>query len=255
MSFFKTLGETIPFFDESSVSRIRADIKKKSRETQSPKNSDHLFNAGLFLQIAQEFDMQSWEISKDLQFCENMEQDLIKNLKGENDSSYKGIIGNKAFITDDPGSFMIPERIKAWTYLMDYDQAQHNHEIPGLFITSSRAAFEHLIDKAPDAKKLFCFDTIPVHKNRVPELKEWQAGLMQRLDILAENEWDGSVDGIDKAPADQRCEKKISLTLYIVPREAPREFFARFIEHKLARPREKNQRARFKNTIIGLIET
>ncbi len=254
ISFFKTQIDAIPFFGESSVEQIRADIKKSSQDAQSQKKPDHLFNVRLFLQIAQEFDMQSWEIDRELRLCENMELDLMQNLKGQDDFSDKGLIGNRALETDDPHSYMIPERMEAWTYLMHYDQSEYDHEMSGLFITSNRSVLEYLIDQTPAAEKLCGFDSIPAYKNEAHDLKEWRAGLMQHLDMLVENEWNGSFDIISKAPAAPGCDKKFSLTLYVVPQKTPRDFFASFIKHKAGLLNAKNTGVRFKNTLIGLIE-
>lgn len=248
IGYLKDRGDTIPFFDKSSVSQIKADIKKRIEGTESPNMPDHLFSARLFLQIAQEFDIQSWEIDRQLQFCENRKQDLFKNLKGENDDSYK--IGVVALKSEDRGSYMTGERMEAWSRLMLFDCLEQNHEISGLFITSSRAVFEHLADRVPSLEKLFSFATIPGGQNRSPQLKEQQDSLLQQLEILAQNDWTRSTQGLERIFTAQGGSKNFSLTLYLVPRESPQELFSRWI---LARSAEKVQKPRFINTLIGLV--
>lgn len=244
-AFFKTQADKIPFFDDYSTSQIKADIKKKG---QGQKSEDFLFNARIFLHIAQEFDMQDWEINRDILLFEEMEQNLIKSLKGNNGILYKKDTVNKALI-DDTGDYMTADRIKAWAHIMRYDR-----EISELFITSSTSVFDHLIDKAPEAKIVHRFDSIPVHKNRIEQIERWQDDLMQYLDNLAKNSWPVSVDGIIKAPVDKECNSKVSLTLCLVPGETPLEFFARCVKDKSAEGGKTNEEARFKNTLIGLIE-
>jgi hypothetical protein len=85
MAFFKTKPDIIPFFGESSTSQIKAAIKKEKQKQQNEKKQDSLLNAKIFLHIAQEFDMQNWEINKELQLSEEKTLNLIDNLKGEDE--------------------------------------------------------------------------------------------------------------------------------------------------------------------------
>ena len=249
IAFLKAQGDTTPFFDETSVSQIRADIRKKGQEDLSPKKTDDLFNAVIFIHVAQEFDMQNDGVSQDLQLLEEMEQNLLKNLRGENEASYDNIFGNKILEPYDPGHYMTKERIDAWIRLMQYD-----HEITGLFITSSRPVLEYMIDDVPEAEILIRLDDIPILENNIKEMEIWQDSLMESLDMLAKNAWPTSTDTILKAPVVTGCDKKVTLTLYIVPGETPQEFFARFYERDSFRTKDKNKEAEFKNTLIGLLE-
>ncbi len=250
IAFLKTQADKIPIFDETSASQIRDDIKKISRENQSQEKPDDLFNARLFLHIAQEFDLQNDELKQDLLLFETMEQDLMKNLKGENEDLHMQTADNRTVEADDPGHYMTKERIKAWAHLM-----QHDQQVSGLFVTSSRAMLEHLIDITPEVEKLICFDAIPVFENRVEEMERWQVGLMESLDMLATNPRPSSTDGIFHAPAADGCDRKVALTLYIVPCETPHDFFARCVEGDLFCAKDENKEAGLKNTLIGLLET
>lgn len=254
ISFLKTHAHTIPFFDDTSVLKIREDIKKNAQAGQFHKNhaqkeTDLLFNSRMFLHVAQEFDIQNREINRDFLLLEAMEQDLIKNLKGENETLSMENNLNHTLKTDDPGSYMTSERIEAWGHLLRHDQ-----EISGVFITSSRSAFEHLIDKASTAEKLIRFDTITMLENGAEAAERWQDNLMEQLDMLARNSWPASTDGIEIAPADKGDGKKVALTLYILPGETPHEFFARCVGHNVLQAGEGDKDIKFKNTLIGLIE-
>lgn len=250
IAFLKTQADKIPIFDETSSSQIRDDIKKKIRENQSQKKPDDLFNARLFLHFAQEFDLQKIELKQDLLLFEAKEQDLMKNLKGENEDLHIITADNRTLEADDPGHYMTKERIMAWTRLM-----QHDQQVSGLFVTSSRAMLEYLIDIAPEVEKLICFDVIPVFENRVEEMERWQVGLMESLDMLANNPLPSSTDGIFDAPAAEGCDRKVALTLYIVPGETPHDFFVRCVGGDLFCAKDENKKAGIKNTLIGLFET
>ena len=85
LDFLKAWSGKIPFFDETLVSQIRADISKRSGIDQAPKESDDIFSARLFLHIAQEFDLHNIGLNQDLRSIETMEQDLFKSLHGEDE--------------------------------------------------------------------------------------------------------------------------------------------------------------------------
>ncbi|QTA91111.1 hypothetical protein [Desulfonema magnum] len=256
LSFFKTRGNSIPFFDETSSSKIRSDIVRnldsESRNINSeskkaePDVSKLLLNIRLFLCIAQAFDMQNWELTNDLASFEKMEQELMNNLKGEN-SQFP--IPNSQFSIpkDDPGNYMTAERTEAWVHLM-----QHDPEKSGLFITSSRSVFEHLADKSPDMKQVLYFDSVPLYENKKDEkLSHWQDSLMEHLDMLSETA-EIPTDSIAPPPADNDCSGKVSLTFCLVPGKTPDEFFDCCVKNKIFQGEKKGGAC--KNTLIGIIE-
>jgi len=190
------------------------------------------------------------ELKQDLLLFESKEQDLMKNLKGETEDLHIITAGNRTLEADDPGHYMTKERIMAWTRLM-----QHDQQASGLFVTNSRAMLEYLIDIAPEIEKLICFDAIPVFENRVEEMERWQVGLVESLDMLATNPLPSSTDGIFDAPAAEGFNRKVALTLYIVPGETPHDFFVRCVGGDLFCAKDENKKAGIKNTLIGLFET
>jgi hypothetical protein len=44
------------------------------------------------------------------------------------------------------------------------------------------------------------------------------------------------------------------LTLYLVPGQIPGNFFAQYLEARHPPQKQPNQKAKFKNTLVGLIE-
>lgn len=250
IAFLKSRADEIPFFDETSTRQITADIKSKGdRQNRSQEKPDPLLNAGLFLHFAQEYDMQNLTLSQDLQAIEIMEQDFMKDLKGENQPLDEETALEKTLETHDPGHYMTKERIHAWTHLM-----QHDQQDPGLFVTTSRSVFEALIDSTPEAELVDVLDAIPVVDNKVEELETWRNELMKHLEMLTTIVWLAKTDSIIDAPEIPGCEIKASLTLYIVPGKTPYEFFNRYVEHNVFNYKEKYQKVKLKNTLLGLIE-
>ena len=256
--FFKTHADKIPFFDDTITAQIRADIKKKTQQKQTETKPDPLFNARIFLSIAQEFDTQNWEINQKLFMVEEMQQKLIENIKGEIDSLYIENAENNLLEScdlpefydpgayDDPGAYMTADRIKAWSLLMQHDQQES-----GLFITDSSSAFEYLIDKASRAEIIAGFDSIPLQKNSVEKADKWRDNFMKQLEIIARNPWPASTDKIAGPSFAKNSDTKVSLTLAIVPGKTPHEFFAGCCGYNQPESKEKSQ---FQNTLLGLVE-
>jgi len=250
IAFLKSRMDKIPFFDENSTRQITADIKsKEGRQNRSQEKPDPLLNAGLFLHLAQEYDMQNLTLSQDLQAVEAMEQDFMTDLKGENHALDEEIALEKTLEVHDPGHYMTKERIHAWTRIMQRDQ-----EGSGFFVTTSRSVFETLIDSAPEAELVGVLDAIPVVDNEVEELETWRDELMKHLEMLATVVWIAKTDPIITVPEIPGCETTVSLTLYIVPGKTPHEFFNHYVEHDVFNYKEKYQKVKLKNTLLGLIQ-
>ncbi len=250
IAFLKSRADEIPFFDETSTRQITADIKSKGgRQNRSQEKPDPLLNAGLFLHLAQEYDMQNLALSQDLQAIEAIEQDFMKDLKGENQALDEETAPKKTLEAHDPGHYMTKERIHAWTRLMQQDQQDS-----GLFVTTSRSVFETLIDSAPEAELVGVLDAIPVVENRIEALETWQDELMKHLEMLTTIVWLAKTDSIIDAPEIPGCEIKASLTLYIVPGKTPHEFFDRCVEDDSFGVKDKITGPKLKNTLLGLIQ-
>ena len=250
MAFLKSRTDKIPFFDENSTRQITADIKnKEGRQNRSQEKPDPLLNAGLFLYLAQEYDMQNLTLNQDLLAIEAMEQNFMKDLKGENHALNEKIAPEKTLEAHDPGYYMTKERIHAWTRIMQRDQ-----EGSGIFVTTSKSVFESLIDSTPEAELVGILDAIPVVDNRAEELETWQDELMKHLEMLSAIVWIAETDSIINAPEIPGCEIKASLTLFIVPGKTPYEFFARCVENDSFGVKDKITGPKLKNTLLGLIE-
>jgi hypothetical protein len=250
IAFLKSRTDKIPFFDETSTRQIAADIKSNGdRKNRSREKPDPLLNAALFLHLAREYDMQNLALTQDLQAIEAMEQDFMTDLKGDNHALDQEITIEKTLEVYDPGHYMPKERIQAWTRIMQQDQRDS-----GLYVTTSRSVFEFLIDSTPEAELVDVLDAIPVVDNEVEALETWRDELMKHLEMLATVVWVAKTDPIIIAPEIPGCETTVSLTLYIVPGKTPHEFFNRYVEHDVFNYKEKYQKVKLKNTLLGLIQ-
>lgn len=248
-AFLKAVTGKIPFFDETAVSQIRADIRKIAGDKLFTEKPDPLLNARLFLDIAQEFDLQKDRLSRGLMHVEAMEQNIIKNLKGENGYITEKILDSYILGKDDPGHYLPHERIEAWASIMRYDK-----QTSGLFITGSRSVLEYLLDRTPEAEFVISFNAVPIFDGKIEKMENWRKDLIKNLEMLAAVVWLSKTDGLIHSPEIPGCEKKVSLSLYIVPGITPHEFFGGFIEKGLLRAETQKNGVGFKNTLFGLVE-
>ncbi len=253
LDFFKARRNKNPFFDDTSASQIKADLKNITDKNPIQKEPDSVFNARIFLSIAQEFDMQNDKINLDMASFETARKALIKNLKGEVETSPLVPDYGDEFRSGNFVDYMIPERIEAWALLMCYDPMQYREKMSGLFVTSSRQAIDYLLDKAPETEKLALYDTIPVAENQVEETAKWSNGLMEHLEMVAESSRPLEKDDFTADPDDLKCETKISLSLYLVPGASPLEYFSRFISFDSNCGKIEKDQVKLKNTLIGHI--
>jgi hypothetical protein len=144
---------------------------------------------------------------------------------------------------------MTTERINAWVSIMLQDS-----QASGLFITTSRAVLEHLIEIVPEMEQVIRLDAILIDVDEDETLSNWQDGLVETLEMLATGNWPVPMDDIANPPEIPGSEEKVSLTLYIVPNKTPYEYFADCVETDVFQAESAKTGTRFKNTLIGLIE-
>jgi len=199
--------------------------------------------------------MKNDKIVQDIASFETARMDLIKSLKGEDETSplvprYKDEF--KAINLADY-DYMIQERIEAWTLLMCCDPMQYREEISGLFVTSSQEAIDHLLEKTPEIENVFSIDTIPVVENQVKKSAKWSKDLMEYLENIAKSFRPLKCDNFNIVSDDLKCETKASLSLYLVPGTSPLDYFSRFIRFDSMGSGIKKDRVKLKNTLIGHI--
>ena len=186
--------DPIPFFDDSAVSQIVADIKNDLHQKTEPQGPDALFHARLFLEVAQEFDRQSQDTRKNLRAYEKKAKHLFKDIKGESEDQVQNTPVGFKIMTGDPAEYMVFRRLDAWTHLFQADGAPC-----GVFISSNRTIVEHMIGKMPTAEKIYQADTIPDSTAGAKDFRAWQDNLLANLVRLSKIKWPTSTDGFGNA--------------------------------------------------------
>ncbi len=243
MSLLKTQAGKIPFFNENATSQIKSDIMRRDPEKPSQEKSERLLRARLFLQVAQEHDLQHDALRLDLLSFEAMEQHMIKELHGEILSSSPDIDTYQSVASEDLGQYMAKERIDAWTHIM-----LHDHRQSGLFITHSRAVIEHLLDAAPEAKKLSDIDATGAFENG-SEPKENR--LLHQLETIVADAASAATTAATAPPLFNEKDRKRALIFYIIPGLSPHQFFSRYMEAAARVSQNKRSMEPAQNTLIG----
>jgi hypothetical protein len=114
LDHLKARPEEIPFFDESSVNRIRAQIKQNTHQHEQADNKQLLF--ALYCQLFQDLDMQQEDVNRTFAKIENSYTKLFQDLDNDLSNSAPQYNNYKKVMTH------ISERLRIFFNLYNYDQ-------------------------------------------------------------------------------------------------------------------------------------
>lgn len=251
LEYLKLKKGSIPFFDDTATAQIRADIK---RGVRAPEALNPLFNARVFLSIAQEYDLQSEEIARKLVSMNQAERKLFMNLTGEPENSTRSVLRPQS--EEEMGSvgYMMPPRILAWAQLFLQDVPVDPAQAPTVFVTIHREALEFLMEQAPVGEPLFKVSSLPVIKPLSPGYDDWQKTFGRIINALPENAGEMAAELVAGLPGINPANPKINLTLYRIAGEPPPVFFARCVERSLPQKYLTNLPGERDYTLLGLVE-
>ena len=239
----------VPFFSETSTSRIVSDLKKGGSTDSTETGSDPLFWARVFLGFAQDFDRQGAELNRGLGVHEQQSCALLKTLKGETEiDSAANHFGAESKV-DDPGDYMALARLQSWALLFQNDPVGS-----GLFMTSSKSVFNQLMAKLPAFEKILQSEGLPAVEIKDKGFNSWRDSFLKYLARLVETRWSASQDVGADLPGNSGDGTNVMLTLYLVPGKMPWDFFSQYLETRQLPKKQPNQKAKFKNTLVGLVE-
>ena len=251
ISFFKTSKGDIPFFDDSSVARIRQDIKAGGAgKTAAGKTESPDLRPAVFLQMAQELDEKNREIAGDLESQALKAQELIKALKGDDGLDLPGDAGSGT--TDGDGeTYMISERMAAWARMMLGDGL-----LPSLLVTSSPMALDDLVERAVQgSQEILSLPTVMAPKGDAAEIARCQDALADYLTHVSAAAWQGK----QPLPAlDWGCEAAAAgarLSLHVIPGMTPRTLLGRYlVQRGQDAPNQVAGGDSSANTVLGVLE-
>ena len=255
ISFFKLQGQGTPFHGETATSRIRSDIQRGLLSAEgggTDPGPDPDLEARLFLQVAQEYDRQSWDVHQELEHLAGQERLLMDRIHGTTDHAADA--PRPAGETPpDTGAYLTARRLKAWTRLFFRDLARPAGPIPGIFVTSSRSVLESVLDPFGGVETVFSVDGLPVDGRGDRGADPWRAELrvyLERLASAAGAETGTAPPGPSRgSPVPSRC----SLTVYRIEGQSPDAVFARWWEGDPQHVRQPDNGA-VRHTLVGLLQ-
>lgn len=245
--FFGSRQGEVPFFDETSITRIRSDLKNYAASDSQADESEAGFSARLFLALAQDNDLAVHHLDNDLDRFNALEKNFLETLKDAGDAAFKRQAYGTALWREDPGAKLTGQRIRAWASLAAADD-----QLPQLLITTSLAVIETLIethgegsglDKLADIRlPLPSDDAVPVLGKVLAELATGETPLPADLSAFA-------LPAIE--PASETC---VSASLYAAANLTPASFIGRLVPAAAAPAQPSEPPTSARHTLIVLLE-
>ncbi len=238
----------IPCFGESAVSRIVSDVKKSSRSASDRADFDPVFSAQVFLDFAQEFDRQTAELNRDLGLNKRHSHDFLKEISGEKENGLPATPLRAEIKVEDPAEYMTLDRFQAWLRLFMIDPVDS-----GLFVTSSPALFNHVIETLAASQKVMQAEGLPVIGAKDDAAVSWRDSFLLQMKQLIENTEGAAGHPFSELPLPPDQRSNVRLTIHRVSGQGPSDIFSRIFEDQNSDTPKPNQSAEAGNTLIGLI--
>jgi DNA-binding transcriptional ArsR family regulator len=152
-SLSKSLKGRPPLVDETNPTSIGDQVRHFGEQNPN-EAADPVFQAALFLNLAQRYDLQQSAVSQDLKAVRAMEQVMLSRLAGGAEGLEKGIgtapAGGGAAEPSDAGALMTARRVQSWAELACADTESRSFI---LYVTSSPAVLEHILDQFEQAQE------------------------------------------------------------------------------------------------------
>jgi hypothetical protein len=141
-AFLKAQPKKPPLYDEDAVGRLRRQIIAGGRPDDSGERRDPVFDARVFLAMADAYDRDNENAALQLNTLQGVETQMLRELHGMIVADAK--IGPPAAAiaaAEDRGAFMTVARLRAWSILASQCEA-----LSPVLITDSRAVVDELLE-------------------------------------------------------------------------------------------------------------
>ncbi|MBI5581807.1 MAG: hypothetical protein HY895_21845 [Deltaproteobacteria bacterium] len=224
--------------EDGSSSQLVSQINSRLIPARGLAESDRLMPARVFLQLAQEFDRQSYDIQRDLARHEKLSTELLHALKGENDPSGGGRNQGPARGPAGHEDHLWERRLAAWARLF----LCQSYPSP-VFVTSSAAVVDHVIASVPRALRLLPEALVTLARPPVVVGHPSRHDAMPRLSGFAASPLSLLENQFVTVTPDASGERGAGPDVFVVPEIDPRHVFARFLngapEEHARRPDER----------------
>jgi hypothetical protein len=234
----KSLQGRPPLMDDTNPTSIGHQIRHYGEQNMG-ETTDPVFQAALFLSMAQQYDQQLVAASRDLGEVLAKEQTMLARLAGVtddlNDGDGAASLSSDSVKLSDTGAFMTAKRVQSWAELVCRDQGPRSFL---LYITSSPAVLDYTLNLFEQVHGPLC-----IRLEAANEVLNTLATAQEPADVTMDQFQDRH-SGANAA----------NLMIYILERVSPLEFPCHLsstgnriekVAHAVQEP---------VNTIIGLIE-
>jgi hypothetical protein len=208
----KTVQSSSAFLENFS-SNIQSEILHYSESTQAPA-ADRVFNARLFLEIAETYDAQQVELNRDISTIRTMEKKFMDALGDHEDWEEPVPLGNLSLIQDDPGNFMLTERLQAWSILCLQGMTACTEN--NLLVTFRSSVIDWLRNDFP-MEPVLSISRMPLNLTQDDNTRLWQENVLSYLKKLSESPWPGTVQSFEPPGSDYTWEDSLSINGFIIP--------------------------------------
>jgi len=163
-AYRKALEGGPPFFESELPSHIRADIKRRISGSEiDDETGRDLFQARIFLAIAQELDRQADTLQSDLVRLADMERLLMESMHEPEEAAAALSSGRTGKIAGrrEERDYMFEERLAAWSRLLRADAQLRDSEALAVFIAPGQTAVDAVRDAYPEALRASIATTPP----------------------------------------------------------------------------------------------
>jgi hypothetical protein len=246
-SYAKGYKDRIPFFDASSVSQIRQDIRRANpQDPLADADENETMAAYIFLHMAQSFDIQNRTIIEQLRQQVSMEKSLYEALRGDEPFTHMDGIEN----FEDPAEYMLLDRLKAWSRVW-----MTSSDSQDLFVTTHPAVIALIQEHFSENEDFVPVATVPAidPKARTANAQYRDLGAFCRK-LASSDQARFKENGLPArytpSPTASGC-----LQIYLLPELTPVQLFGHFAERANSIAPPSDNGADVVNTVIGLIET
>lgn len=256
VSVFKYTGDRVPFFSDASVSQIKKEIRttlpvEQKKEAALKKDAAAcLFQARLFLQMAQEFDAENFEIAESLARQARMEQGLFSGLKGKEPDFAALETVRPEQGAGDPFDYKLRNRLQAWARVMlnlETDAA--------FFLTFRRDVVEMVLSDFLTAGTDIHRQIVGAFTGSADAIARDRKQLLEHIQHLARASWSKASNKTATGKSANKEEENIRLELVVISNLAPTDFLRQLSgksEDVIQGPINSTE---VKHTMVGLVET
>lgn len=238
----------VPYFDDSSISRIRSEIKQYKGRPADTNAQETGFSARLFLAAAEQNDRTTAHLDQDLKQFKALEQGFLDSLVDSDEADFSRRALGSQIWQEDPGAKRTEQRIRAWAALAAADP-----ELPDLLITTSPAVVDTLVETKGEAinlEQLAMLRFPVVQADAPPILAKTLAELAQRPSLTAD-----ACEAITALSSDGLDDPALAVTLYAAIDCPPASVIGQMAPAGALPAEKKPSQGKARHTLILLVES